>query len=422
MAEPTPVLAPPEPGVDDVYRPLSALAVASIVVAGGYAALVTILSVVAFATSTPLFLAIWTVVFPAAGLFLAVLGRLRIRNSEGVLSGMVLTTWAWWLSLLYGLGYIAYYVGAYLAVSNQAEAFTTDWLRKVADGKMAEAFLETQEPAKRKGINPADTELLITRYGINQAKRRAPLVGFQEQEIIRVLQRGGSNLKVTPLGVKSWEYDKGGYQVVELYQVGSVEGTFDITVTVRSAEGPEFEGRKWYVLPQTIGPAGPPPQLTTIGKALDKWYRPAHEKAVDWVKKRNDGQLVDEPKSFILADDFQALNMYRMTIIAQIKERINERSGIIVRPPEGRGWWKLVDADRGIVQSFTPVGILVMETGKEAAPPRYFADAAVVLESAPGEIREDRDPGWKVVGLQLIRGGVAPVAPGQGPGGDAMAN
>jgi hypothetical protein len=467
MAEPTPVLTPPDPVLDDVYRPLSALAVSSIVVAGAYATLLTMLSLVAFATSTPLFLAIWTIVVPALGLLLAVLGRLRIRSSEGVLSGMVLTTWAWWLSLLFGLGYIAYYVGAYLAVSSQAETFTNEWFFKIRDGKIADAFLETQEPAKRKGINPADTDLMMLRFGMSRTRGKAPMVAFQDQDVIRLVQRAGPDLKVTPLGVKSWEYDKGGYQVAEIYQLETPEGVFEVSVTVRSGEGPELEGRKWYVLPQ--GPQFPlpvgAPRFTRLGRTLEKWYRPAHDFAAEWVKKRNDGDSVgvfldtltpqerqtrrqeNEGRlvlgTFFLGSDwaakglpgftdstkllrtegFQALTKDREEIRNIVTQHFRDRTRILLRPPESRGWWKFVDSDKGVLQAFLPVALLVQDPGKDAAAaPRYICDAAVILESEPGEVSTERDPGWRVVGVQLIRGSAPQAAPGPPGPGEAMGN
>jgi hypothetical protein len=479
MAEPTSVLTPPEPASADVYRPLSAMAVASLAVAGLYASLLAVLSIVAFATGTPLFLAMWTVVIPAVGLVLAILARLRIRNSEGVLSGEVLTKWAWWLSLLFGLGYIAYYVGAYLAVSNQAETFTTEWLSKVRDGKIAEAFLETQEPAKRKGVNPADPEAMYLRYGIAQGRRRGPMAGFQDQDVIHLIQRAGPDLTVTPLGVKGWDYDKGGYQVAEVYRLTTPEGSFDVDLTVRSSEGPGIEGRKWHMQP-AIKLAGPP-QLTSLGMTLDRWYAPAHQFVQEWVKKRNDGNIgaafldtlplpqrkplqqeyqarlilgsfflggdwaaaplsesglkkyrageLEPPDAtgstkFIRSEELQALKAEKLPLESEITNRFQDPMAIVLRGPEGRGWWRIISHDQGVVRYFFPVGLVVLEPGKDlSSSARYNCEAALIVESDAGELTAERIPSWRLVGIQLLRGGKPPTPPPGAAGGpEAMAN
>jgi len=210
---------------------------------------------------------------------------------------------------------------------------------------------------------------------------------------------------------------------------------------------------------------------------LTKWYRPAHELAVEWVKKRNDGDSAgafldtlppDERQklwkaspgrlvlgSFFLGGDwageklpgfktylekgellqpdatgsnkllrteqFQAIHRDRMDIVEKVTQRFRDRTGVVLRPPEAQGWWRVLDADKGIVQMFLPMGLLIVEPGKEASSPLYNCDAAVIVENVAGPISIERDPGWRVVGVQLIRGGKPAPTGSPGPG-EAMGN
>src|SRR5262249_54337746 len=120
-------------------------------------------------------------------------------------------------------------------------------------------------------------------------------------------------------------------------------------------------------------------------------------------------------------EGFQALSRDRRNIVEEVTRRFHDPKGIVLRPPEGQGWWKVLDPDKGVVQMFLPVGLLVVEPGKEAPSPHYNCDAAVIVESVPGAISLEREPGWGVVGVQLIRGGVPPAAGPPGPG-EAMGN
>src|SRR5262249_14159315 len=229
MADKIPVLVPERPAEPDVYRPLSMLALAAILVGGGYAVLMTLVTLVAFFKGFTLFLGLWTLFFPVLGALLAYAGSQHIQRSEGVLGGLALTTWAWRLSVFFGLGYVAYYGATYLAVSLQAENFTKEWFEKIHQGKINHAFLETIEPAKRKSDQPFvdDAEHMFSRYGMSIGRRKGPLIGFQELDVVRLLQEEGPDVQIKSQGVKSLEFEKGGFQVVLTYQLTTPEGVFD---------------------------------------------------------------------------------------------------------------------------------------------------------------------------------------------------
>src|SRR5437899_2246144 len=109
MADPTKPV-PPEVRSDAEagYRPLSALAVAALLVAGFGALVIAILGVAARASAKPvLYPAV--LILPVAGVALALAAKWHIRRAEGTRVGAGLAGAALWLGILFGSGYAAYY-------------------------------------------------------------------------------------------------------------------------------------------------------------------------------------------------------------------------------------------------------------------------------------------------------------------------
>ena len=461
MAEPTPVLSPAGPGEPEVYRPLSMMALASVVVAGAYAALMLLFAAVAFFTGKPLFLWLWSLLIPLTALGLAFLARQQIRYAEGVLTGMKLTTWAWWLSVLFGLGYAAYYFGTYLAVSWQAEDFTRKWVEKLQQGKVAQAFLDCQEPAKRKHENPDDPDYMFSRYEINTGRRKGPLSLFKDSELIRLLEQNGPEVTRTPLGVAGWDYDKGGYEVGVAYRVTVPEGVYHIHIPVKSSEGKEITGRQWQVVREKLRFAERP-RLSQLGLTLEQWRGPARQFAFEWVKKRNDGDAVGAfldtlppgrragaalpqfaaaaggpaalgglgvilpgfPEylagGLIQTRDFESLRKQREEIINAVKAAFRNPSILNIRTQDSKGHARIVDRERGIVQVLFDVELLVFPNGMTASGrPEYYCEGTLVVESEPGPWEAGRRPAWRLAELELARGGKPPkeAGPPGAPGG-----
>src|SRR6266851_5352132 len=142
MAEPVRVLSEQPP--ETLYRPVSGLAIAALVIAVGYAIVVGGVAIIALASGTPVFPGTWTLIIPAISFTLAVIASRQIRMSEGTRSGLGLVTWAWWLSILFGVGYGAVYGGTLLAVWWQADAdIQRYFFDKIRAGKVDEAFAFT---------------------------------------------------------------------------------------------------------------------------------------------------------------------------------------------------------------------------------------------------------------------------------------
>jgi hypothetical protein len=339
--------APAPPAADAAYRPLSGLALAAFLLAALYALAVTLGGVVAFATQHPWWLLIltllapplglvagavagvrgaagllrwaalsllglyallgvfglvaysntspwmlpgWAVLLPLAAGVLAWLARGRIRDSEGTLGGAALATWALGLSLFFGLTYVAYYAGAYVAVRQQAESFSRQWVELLAQDKLPEAFAQTMPQRDRPhnltrgelemramgGGGPGTVQLGPSGYG-----------QFCQLDFIRALRLGGPSTKIRPLGIMEWTYKSGTPEVKARYRIDTDVVGFELIVTSLGAEARAGEGgRQWQVVVGSTGrPTGTDYTLTPKGQALMESYNAAAVLAQGWVSR-----------------------------------------------------------------------------------------------------------------------------------------
>ena len=289
MTEPVRVASPPPSSAR--YRPLSALAMIAFATALVYAIIVGGLGLAAFITGKTLFLRLWVLIFPVAAVVCAVVAQRQIRRSEGTLSGRALATGAWWLALVFGLGFLAFYAATYLAVCvGQAKKFSELWLNKLSEGKVVEALLLTQEPAQRKFDSPDNKQALLVKYGLMPVgARKGPLGAFEDREVVRIFQEAGGNTQIQSFGVKNWDYDKGGYKVWQTYRVGTPLGAWDIQVTVQSSESPEFEGRQWFVALNDVGVTAS--AFSPLGVVVDLLRKQVRTFVRDWLIKLENNDL-----------------------------------------------------------------------------------------------------------------------------------
>ena len=87
-----------------VYRSVSILALISLMIAAGYAAIATLVGIVCFLTSEPFLMPDWTLLFPVSAAVMALVAGVKIKRSEGTQSGARLAAWGLWLSILFGAG------------------------------------------------------------------------------------------------------------------------------------------------------------------------------------------------------------------------------------------------------------------------------------------------------------------------------
>jgi hypothetical protein len=259
MAEqpPNPVLASKPAEEPLVYRPISGLAIAGLVVAGLFALLVVVNGVAAFVAGVPFFLSAWMVWLAAAGAVLSLIAQWHIRGSEGTRAGLALCRWGLGLSVVMGVGYLAYEYFTGLAIVQQANSFVlvkdedSGFLARLEEGDplaVTTAFLLTWPPSRRSGLNPANEEQM-SRIFDQPPKPGMPgeLTSFRNQMLVQFLGRAGNQAKVEPLGIQSWNYEKGSFTVSRNYRITTPEAVFSILLPVQSAEAEAGGRRRWFV-------------------------------------------------------------------------------------------------------------------------------------------------------------------------------
>ncbi len=239
---------------EPAYSALSITAMIGFGIAALYAGSIGLMAVVGLFARKPLLLTFWTALVPLSAILLCLLARARIRSSEGTLAGESLVRWGLLLSLFVTLSYWAYFAAVYFAVRQQARGYVETWMDQIRDDDMARAALAVLPPLKRLGLREDDPNLLA-----EVEQRLAALEGpgrpvsmfntFYQVPLVRLLVQNGREMKIIPRGVTTWDYVRGGYEVVFLYDLETPEGTFEATITTRGLTAPqtEYERRQWYI-------------------------------------------------------------------------------------------------------------------------------------------------------------------------------
>jgi hypothetical protein len=284
MAEPTTF---PEEHVGEslVYRRISVFAIAGLVLACAFTFLVVIDAAVAFRKKTPVLLPVWVQALAVIGAIVSLVGLVRINRSEGTLAGARMAKWGWWVSVISGLGYWAYYVATYFAITQQAETFTVRYFSKIAQGKFNSAFLDMQPPGVRKTVQPDDEKEMQARFGQMTREGKSPLDLFKERDYMRAITQGGEQTEIRPLGVEKWDYEDGGYKIHRAYQIVTPEGVSDFSVTVLGTESPtrEYQGREWQIIHTETTFKGV--ELTQLGKNIGDHNRQSALFLSEWANK-----------------------------------------------------------------------------------------------------------------------------------------
>jgi len=285
---PSPPSLPPEP-VDEMlaYRPLSPLAIIGFCVALVYAAIIVVGGIAAFLTHSPLLLGPLTFVSLAfMAVILCGLAWLQITRSEGTRAGLALAKWGLGLSVIFGLSYSAFYLATYLALRNQADGFTQEWLTMIREGKMNQAFLKTQDPAVRATIQPEDEVQMQVRFDTSPAPGRpGQLTFFRQSDLVRALRQGGNEAKIISQGVREWDWVGQRCNVKRAYRIEAPEGEFGalISVTRMTSTKGEFQGQQWVVHLEQTGVETR--KLSERGQLLLALRDSSYQVAQQWFSK-----------------------------------------------------------------------------------------------------------------------------------------
>jgi hypothetical protein len=272
------------------YKPLSMLALAGFVLAGAYALLVIVGAIGSFLTGTPFLLGTWSFAIPIIAAILCFLGWRQVQASESTRAGGKLAYWGGALSVLFGLGYLAYVSATYLAIRNQAADFALKWLREIKDNDINQAFYDSLEPGSRAGMDPKNRENFEGRFGPQEREGSGRLTAFGKSDTIRLLQQAGKDAKLEFLSEREWTYVRGGYQFRFVFQLSSPEGEFELYVTVHGSESKhkEFSGRQWYVNAQESGVNRPATHFSELGQQRLILRGDGQKFAREWQSKLSD--------------------------------------------------------------------------------------------------------------------------------------
>lgn len=291
----------PEPTVDNasattapaVYNPLSMLAVLGLGCSALYAGILVMSAVVALRSGAPLLLPDWLLLLPVAGAGLALLALRQIRNSEGTLAGTKLSVWGLFLGGGAALAYGAYYLATGFAVQQQANNFLMNkgeesgFFALLQEDQVERAFLLTVRHRERKNKNPEDRESMAPyEQALDLKDPRGMLAQFAEQDIIqRIIQAGREKKAIQALGVRSWKYEKGEYEVERGYRIETAEMSVDILVTVHSNDNDApGEARRWNVAWDKTRYITNP-EYTDLGKKIMLLRNEAGRTFAPWVDK-----------------------------------------------------------------------------------------------------------------------------------------
>ena len=295
MAEPT---AFPDEHVSEplAYRKISGIAVTSFALGGIFAIYVMFAGLVGLRDRTPLLLSAPAQAVPVFGFSLSLLALLLINKSDGTLGGRWLATWGLWLSIIFGLGYWAYFGATYFAVRQQSDVFVREWFNKLTKGKISSAFVDCQNPGIRARINPEDENTININFklafGSQGAERGLPLDVFRENELVRVFVQGMQDTKVVPKGIQDWDFESLSYTVSRVYRITTDEGSWEVLIKSRGMESAsrEFEGRQWIVVWSESKVLSH--ELSDFGRRVQELKGVAGQLAGNWISRVAAGDLI----------------------------------------------------------------------------------------------------------------------------------
>ncbi len=286
-----------------VYRRISGFAIAGLVVAAFFSLYIVVVGAWALFQGSPLLLPPVMWALPVLGAALSLTAILLISRSEGTLAGLKLAKCGWWLSVISGLGYGAFYGATYFAVRQQANDWTLAWFEKLkavsqdqdSERLFNSALLDTMEPAHRESINPAN-QAEMERFNIGMVgpegkEVRGVLERFREQQIVQLIIQGGPETQIQPLGLKEWEYTNDAYKLKRVYRILTAEGTFEAVIPVIGSVSRkrEFPGRKWYIEFRELSVQ--PKEISPLGQKITVLRRQSQGFLQDWAGKLIRGDL-----------------------------------------------------------------------------------------------------------------------------------
>lgn len=216
---------PPEP--DGVYRPISAMAVLSLVLGT--------LSLLAFVAPVFWFL-------PVITLLIAAITSRGLEQARREYAGQLLAQFGIVLSLISLVGAPTRYYTQKVIITNEAQQVADVFLDLILADRVKEAFVHTVFPSERAGMEQQPDNLIV-----RQGNKYRTFVN--ENNVVSTLVGKLAEAQVTKVGPVLYGYERGFFEVFIKYIVALPEKEWDVVVKLRGGEagGREWEGRQWYV-------------------------------------------------------------------------------------------------------------------------------------------------------------------------------
>lgn len=230
------------------YAPVSWLAVGSVAAAGLFVLSLVFFGLDAFRGKKSLIMP-ELLLFAGVAIVLSFAARRVVRTSEGTRTGEKLTNIAWWVSVVVGIVYVAYWLAIEYAIRRDAKEEVRKWVASIVKGEFAQAFHRTLEPGRRVKIAPNDE-------GKMKAEFREPVLAFRQYDLLRLAARN-PDLQFESGGLRDWQARGKTVECVFTGTVKCAEGTFPIHVPLKATEGltavDAGGGRQWQINPGATG-------------------------------------------------------------------------------------------------------------------------------------------------------------------------
>ena len=302
------------------YKPLAFLAVVAFGVSLLFSIVSVTLTIVALVTRRQL-LEAWLIPLAFIGVLLSIAGRWQIQRSEGAREGRRLTNIAWWLSLIGGCVYTAYFVGNVMAINSQSRTFIRDnWMEALRSGKIDEAYYWTLHPDQRKSMTPADV-----------SKRFGDVDAFRDEALPKIFERSAGQCEVDLLGSPEWQETPQGLSVTLNSLVKTTLGDYIVSVPALGVLSKDRGAREWYILRASVS-------VRQVSKSGYGWLLQMLEEDAasvlrNWVKEsagyaRPKAYFATLPIEKTERDQMWASFMVRSTIVPALNDLMSFPYGV----------------------------------------------------------------------------------------------
>jgi hypothetical protein len=285
VPELSPIPSPQRPS-DPGYQPVSAYAVAAAVAAGVFVVILIVLLIAAITSQrAPMWIEL--LLIPAVGWILAIIARNHVRNSEGTRTGARLAARVWWVCVLGGAAFFAYWYANQVVLDRESRKFADGFFNELRNGRQHHAFVYLLAPEDLHRATPDVPDAFETAY------LPSGWAYYKNHEMVRLILRNGTSAEFEHMGTKDVDQVATGFQATHLYRLRCPEGEFNIQVKLTAAEAKQGgkSQLKWHI------PADPypnfsikPEKISTYGRLLTEMEQEGSSFASTWAMHTTAGR------------------------------------------------------------------------------------------------------------------------------------